>query len=381
MANICQKCILTDKLPGVSINKEGLCSRCVSFGESGKDTGRFVKIMEKIFKEAKKKERSYDCAVQFSGGKDSSYVLYLLKKKYGMRVLAVSFVHPFSSKIARENAETITKKLGIDLLFFHLNENLFKNYFSKGLPLALGKYDLGTDGGCILCSYLRHSAMFNLAASMKIPIVATGVSSEQSSPVILETTEEKENFFSTFLRDPSKIAAEVSTDHKKSFFHFDQRAFEKRDWPCLIYPLTFLKYDVEEIYKTLEKAGLARRDKVNSSLTNCSLTGFFNHLSFKRYGLPIGVGMWASQIRKTGRLGKLPREKVISGLVDEWERASQMFADKKMKKHSSAFLKKTFPLTHQFLGDRAFSLWAEKLSKIRFFADYFNLDIDSINKK
>lgn len=43
-------------------------------------------ILEKIVSE---KGKEYDVAVMYSGGKDSAYLLYLLKEVYKLRVVAV----------------------------------------------------------------------------------------------------------------------------------------------------------------------------------------------------------------------------------------------------------------------------------------------------
>ena len=98
---VCKKCVLKSSIPGISINKDGLCSECVRYERIRKyikqtlatacdknkhnverGSNMYVKKMEELFEQAKKKKRMYDVIVPFSGGKDCAYVLYLLKKKY-----------------------------------------------------------------------------------------------------------------------------------------------------------------------------------------------------------------------------------------------------------------------------------------------------------
>jgi tRNA(Ile)-lysidine synthase TilS/MesJ len=50
-----------------------------------------------------RKGGQYDCLVPLSGGKDSTYVLYLCARVYGLKVLAMNFDNGFQSPLAREN--------------------------------------------------------------------------------------------------------------------------------------------------------------------------------------------------------------------------------------------------------------------------------------
>ena len=45
------------------------------------------KLLKKLLKTCKSKNSKYDCIVPWSGGKDSSYVAYQLKFKYGANPL------------------------------------------------------------------------------------------------------------------------------------------------------------------------------------------------------------------------------------------------------------------------------------------------------
>ena len=80
----CNKCLLDDKIEGVVFDNNGTCNYCneykpfVPYGESQ---------LLKILQSARKKRRIYDALVPLSGGKDSTYVLYLAVKKYNLRVL------------------------------------------------------------------------------------------------------------------------------------------------------------------------------------------------------------------------------------------------------------------------------------------------------
>jgi len=53
---------------------------------------------------------NYDCLLMFSGGKDSSYLLYYLTEKLKLRVLTVTLVHNFLPKETVENITSFAKR-------------------------------------------------------------------------------------------------------------------------------------------------------------------------------------------------------------------------------------------------------------------------------
>lgn len=94
---------------------------------------------EQIVKEVKKKRKSkYDCIVGVSGGVDSSYLLYLLKRKYGLNPLAVTLDNGWSTKIAVENIKKMTSELDVDLETYVIDyeeiKDLLRAYMLAGLP-------------------------------------------------------------------------------------------------------------------------------------------------------------------------------------------------------------------------------------------------------
>ena len=61
---------------------------------------------------SRKQGKYYDIAVMYSGGKDSSFLLYLLKEVYKLRVIACFVDNGFENNCVWENIENFTKKNG-----------------------------------------------------------------------------------------------------------------------------------------------------------------------------------------------------------------------------------------------------------------------------
>lgn len=107
-ARFCRRCAANDfAIPGLEFSADGLCPICQT---------------EKRFRPCKNVTpvhtaippspgRKYDAAVFYTGGKDSSYLLYHLAKVQKLRVLALCWETPYMSPWARESVENARKAL------------------------------------------------------------------------------------------------------------------------------------------------------------------------------------------------------------------------------------------------------------------------------
>ena len=91
---VCVRCVMDTSDPYIEFDEKGLCNHCRSYGARAseflsEDDGRIQKL-EAIVEEIKRKGRrkEYDCVIGVSGGVDSTYVAYTVKR-LGLRPLAV----------------------------------------------------------------------------------------------------------------------------------------------------------------------------------------------------------------------------------------------------------------------------------------------------
>ncbi|WP_394326030.1 adenine nucleotide alpha hydrolase family protein [Methanosarcina horonobensis] len=79
---VCKKCVLDSDIPGIEIKEEsGLCHFCETYVPlSSQEKEQYLNRIEGLFKEYSGRG-NYDVIFALSGGKDSSYTLYKLKKK------------------------------------------------------------------------------------------------------------------------------------------------------------------------------------------------------------------------------------------------------------------------------------------------------------
>ncbi len=146
----CNKCVMNSTIPNVVFDKNGLCNYChihinleKEYPLDGSLGPKIKYLMRKIKKDGKNKE--YDCAVGISGGCDSSYLLYLLKEKYDLRPLAITFDNTWSSTIAVENILNMTEALDVDLHTSVVDGNEFNDICRSFLYASTPDADVATD--------------------------------------------------------------------------------------------------------------------------------------------------------------------------------------------------------------------------------------------
>lgn len=107
-ARFCRDCIANDfMIPGLEFDGDGLCPVCQS-AEDTKDLRSILPVMNTF---PRSKRSRFDVAVFYTGGKDSTYVLYYLSKVLGLRVLALTWEIPYMSDCARQSMENAKERL------------------------------------------------------------------------------------------------------------------------------------------------------------------------------------------------------------------------------------------------------------------------------
>jgi len=147
---ICSRGVWDDSVPGISFDENGASNYSKLFdalvkayprGESGKT--EWDHIIKKVKREGENK--NYDCIIGVSGGTDSSYLLYLLKEKYGLRPLAVNLDNGWSSDISVKNIKRVTSKLSIDLETYVIDYEEIKDLLRSYMYACLPWIDIPTD--------------------------------------------------------------------------------------------------------------------------------------------------------------------------------------------------------------------------------------------
>lgn len=141
---ICKRCVMDSTDPLIKFDEHGYCNYC-NYALATKDSrwkntaeGKIEldDIVNRIKKESVNKK--YDCIIGLSGGLDSSYLAYYMKKEYNLRMLAVHIDTGWNTKLAENNISKICKKMDIELITERVNQDEFmdlqRSYFLSGVP-------------------------------------------------------------------------------------------------------------------------------------------------------------------------------------------------------------------------------------------------------
>lgn len=170
---ICSKTVMDNiSDPDITFNKDGVCNYVAEYEQRFKQ--RYIpnelkeeklnKLIDEIKVEGKNAE--YDCIIGVSGGVDSTYTAYMVKK-LGLRPLAVHLDNGWNSELAVSNIEKTLKILDIDLYTIVLDWEEFKD-IQKAFLLA------STPDSEVPSDHAIFATLYKLASKYKIKYLIMG---------------------------------------------------------------------------------------------------------------------------------------------------------------------------------------------------------------
>ena len=138
----CTRCLLPETLPFITFDKQGVCNHCRNYEKEG-DSVEGEEALEKILGRYRSPTGGLDCLVGFSGGRDSCYGLYYLKKHQNMHPLTFIYDWGMVTDLARRNQARVCGILGIEQIVVSADIKKKREYIRKNLEAWLQKPDLG----------------------------------------------------------------------------------------------------------------------------------------------------------------------------------------------------------------------------------------------
>ncbi len=388
---VCEQCICTSAMPGLSIGNDGICSDCAQDTLVDPAPAPFVKAMEQGFEQMRGHNHLYHALVMVSGGKDSSYVLYLLKEKYRLRPLACLVVHPFVNDLSIRNAEHVTRKLGVDLMKFRVDDNVWKRAIRYGF-LNGERYGLREMFGCGICSSLYGNVALKIAIHMRTPCVVNGHDrSLLPYPMLVPGQKVKAAHLSEQASPKQRFMRDALGDEYRGTIYdprFDQ--FAKAPFPARISPLTFVHYDRGKSMREMEDRGILTQDTARSIETNCDLLHLLAYVSFKRYNChpyvrPVSQALrrnlptYVDQYLASGER-VLDRDEHLKALEEYKSALFFVAGHPKATRQDLAGLQSQLPFLRELMGADVLPAFLERMKTMHDLADYLEIDLASAEK-
>jgi tRNA(Ile)-lysidine synthase TilS/MesJ len=310
---ICNRCALPATFPGILFDGSGVCNFCLEFKETASSLAKKTEYRHK-FETLIKEYRgtgAYDALMCYSGGKDSTHTLSILKEKYGLSVLAVTVDNGFISEQAYKNIRTVVENLAVDHIFlkprFDVLSRIFRHcashdiYSRKSLERA--------SSICTSCMAIVKYSTLRLALEKDIPMIIYGWSPGQS-PVtssIIKNNPRIVKMMQKSLYDP---LYRIAGSDIKPYFLEDKHFAGSYRFPYYIHPLAFLGYNEEAVYKNISRFGWKPPGDTDVNSTNCLLNSFANMVHKKR----LGFHAYAYELSNLVRGGYLERYVALARL-------------------------------------------------------------------
>lgn len=118
---ICNCCVMDTSDEDIVFDENGVCMRCREYKDRILPEWNYGKGHEDelnaMLAEIKRKGagKKYDCILGLSGGLDSSYMLHLAVKEWGLRPFVFHIDAGWNLPVAEENIKRLTDKLGVKL--------------------------------------------------------------------------------------------------------------------------------------------------------------------------------------------------------------------------------------------------------------------------
>lgn len=170
---ICSRCVMDTTAIEIEFYEDGRCNFCRNYDENITrdlhDDAAGAERLEAMIEEIKRRGKGnrYDCLIGLSGGVDSSYVAYLVARKYGLRTLAIHLDNGWNSELSVANIEKLVKTLGIDLITHVLDWNEFRDIQVSFLKSSISNVEIPTD-------HAIWAVLIKTATNMKIPYIVAG---------------------------------------------------------------------------------------------------------------------------------------------------------------------------------------------------------------
>lgn len=294
----CTRCILPATYPNIDFDENGECRVCREFDimNAKIDWKKREKKLERILNRYRGKGKKYDVLVPYSGGKDSTYTLWMMKEKYNMRCLAFNFDNGFLEPGALAFVKESAAKLGVDLITYSPDRKLLNRVYKRALE-ATGEF-------CAACVVLIPTAIFRAADTQGIRLIAAGFSDLLESPPP-ETSYMDRVCFKDIMK-PAFDLKELKWDY---IFPSWKRMFGVKQ----INLPNYIPWDLPAIYKTLNKELNFNKD-ISTVRYDCLGTPHSSYLFRER----TGFGKYEYLYANMTRAGVIDREEALK-IVEERE--------------------------------------------------------------
>jgi len=311
----CTRCVLPETFPGIQFDEEGVCQYCRRMPAAAEQRAAQKATLRARFEDLAHQVHArpgYHCLMSWSGGKDSTYTLWLLKKQYDLNVLAFTFDNGFVSPTAFKNMRLVGENLGVDHVIVKPRFDLLRQIFVASLqpgmypPRALER----ASSICNSCMGLAKGIGLRMALEKNIPMLAYGWSPGQI-PLASALFHTNARMLRA-MREAGLAPLEKVVGSEVSVYFPEERHLEgTTEFPYNVSLLAFLDYDEETALRCIEPLAWERPQDTDPNSTNCLLNSFANMVHVEQ----MGYHPYAMELAGLVREGYMSRQEALDRLA------------------------------------------------------------------
>lgn len=323
----CQKCIIPANYPGAAFDNQGVCDFCGNYRRIEYRGAEALKSQILSYR-SRQGASKYDCALGFSGGRDSTYLLFYLSEILKLKVLAFTIDNGNIPPETLENIRNITKSLSIDLITrkfpylekcfgHHLNAWLHKpspamiTALCVGcrLGLAKGEYEFLQEHRIPVC--IIGGTPFE-GGGYKTDILRIPSNSKTKSSLIL-------GYLHQAIRNPRWISNPYAfTAQAREFMacygHIYDKELRRKGYVFILPFYEYIRWEEEKVMQTLNQLGWRKNSQTGSTWRgDCNIASLKLYL----YKALLGYNDKDDSFSALIRDGQLTREEAVHRLKDE----------------------------------------------------------------
>ena len=185
--SICSFCVMDISVPDIIFDENHQCQYCKNHLQRVIfEKNSYPNYLENLTKKIKSssKVKKYDCIIGVSGGVDSTYVAYYIKRILKLNPLAVHLDNGWNSELAVKNIKNCLDILEIDLVTHVIDWNEFKLIQKSLLKSSINNLEIATD-------HAINALLIKTASKHKIRFIING--SNTSTEGIMPTSWMEDN--------------------------------------------------------------------------------------------------------------------------------------------------------------------------------------------
>ena len=137
----CTRCLLPETFPFIEFDEKGVCNICNHYRP--KNQPKLIDELFELVEPYRSKSGDPDCIVPYSGGRDSTCTLHIVKKVLKLNPIAFTYDWGMVTDLGRRNIARVCGRLGVENIIVSANIPRKRSNIRKNILAWLRRPDMG----------------------------------------------------------------------------------------------------------------------------------------------------------------------------------------------------------------------------------------------